>query len=115
MVKDAERGITKDKNYHIGILGAGIAGLHTALMFENLNKTKGYKITYELIERTDRVGGRILTKHYKSEDPTNYSDMGAMRLPANNTPIFDLIDYVNQCIDEKNLETLKDRHFKPYP
>jgi monoamine oxidase len=115
MVKDKIRGIPKDKNMHIGILGAGIGGLHTALMFENLNKTKGYKITYELIERTDRVGGRILTKYYKSEDPTNYSDMGAMRLPANNTPIFDLIDYVNQCIDEKNSETPKGCLNRPYP
>ena len=101
------------ENATIGILGGGMAGLHTALMLENLKLTNPeYKdLTYQIIERNDHVGGRIMTHHYSPKGEWNYSDMGAMRLPANNAPVYDLIDYVNKLISEKNKTTVEE----PYP
>ncbi|KAK2462142.1 hypothetical protein APHAL10511_005840 [Amanita phalloides] len=61
----------------VGILGAGVGGLYTALILDSLG------IPYKMIEARDRVGGRLFT--YRFEDPTggpyNYFDVGAMRFP----------------------------------
>jgi len=63
----------------VGILGAGIAGLYTALILDSLD------IEYEILEATDRVGGRIFTYKFPGggkydyyvccfNSPTHFSD-----------------------------------------
>lgn len=61
---------------HIGIIGAGMAGLYTAMILQSL------EVPYEIIEASDRIGGRVYT-HYFSDDPGDYYDVGAMRFPDN--------------------------------
>ena len=62
----------------MGIIGAGVAGLYLAMMCDFLG------IDYEILEASDRVGGRVYTHHF-SEGATpiehNYYDVGAMRFP----------------------------------
>jgi NADPH-dependent 2,4-dienoyl-CoA reductase/sulfur reductase-like enzyme len=58
------------------IIGAGVAGLYTALMLEKLG------IDYEILEASDRIGGRIFTHHF-TEGEHDYYDIGAMRFPDN--------------------------------
>lgn len=69
----------------ICIVGAGCAGLYTAMILDSLN------IPYEILEANDRIGGRIFTHRFNGEagekapvnDPARYDyiDMGAMRYP----------------------------------
>lgn len=74
--------------FKIGIVGAGVSGLFTALLFDWLNEhptLKGkLKIDYEIIEAADdsRVGGRLFTHHFSPADH-DYYDVGAMRFPEN--------------------------------
>ncbi|KIK56250.1 hypothetical protein GYMLUDRAFT_1016410 [Collybiopsis luxurians FD-317 M1] len=65
----------------VGILGAGVAGLYTALILENLG------IPYTIIEAGSRVGGRLYTHRFQNPTsaPLNYFDVGAMRFPE--TPV----------------------------
>ncbi|KAG1840600.1 hypothetical protein DFJ58DRAFT_732818 [Suillus subalutaceus] len=42
----------------VGILGAGVGGLYTALILDSLN------IDYEILEASDRTGGRLLTYNF---------------------------------------------------
>jgi len=58
------------------IVGAGVAGLYTAFILEKLG------IDYEILEASDRIGGRIFTHHF-TEDKHDYYDIGAMRFPNN--------------------------------
>ncbi|KDQ16663.1 hypothetical protein BOTBODRAFT_186328 [Botryobasidium botryosum FD-172 SS1] len=60
----------------VGIIGAGAAGLYAAMILDDLS------IAYEILEGSDRVGGRVRT-HYFEEDQSqwNYFDVGAMRFP----------------------------------
>ena len=46
----------------ICIIGAGMAGLYTAMIFETL----GFK--YQIIEGSGRVGGRLFTYHFPGEE-----------------------------------------------
>lgn len=49
------------------IIGAGSAGLYTAMIFDSLN------IPYVLLEASDRVGGRLFTyKGFKDPEPYDY-------------------------------------------
>lgn len=64
--------------FHVGIFGAGMAGLYTAMILESLG------ITYEIMEASDRIGGRVYT-HRFSEGRGDYYDVGAMRFPE--TPV----------------------------
>lgn len=69
----------------IGIIGAGTAGLYAAMILQSLN------VDYEILESTDRIGGRILTHRFNGEAGWNapvgtaarydYFDIGAMRYP----------------------------------
>lgn len=61
---------------HVGIIGAGMAGLYTAMILKSL------EISYEIIEASDRIGGRVYT-HRFTDDPGDYYDVGAMRFPDN--------------------------------
>ena len=56
------------------IIGAGISGLYSALMLDYLD------IPYDILEASDRPGGRIRT-HYFSDKSHDYYDIGAMRFP----------------------------------
>jgi hypothetical protein len=55
----------------IGIVGAGAAGMYAALIFDSLD------IKYEILEATDRVGGRIDTYRFpqkKGQPAPGYYD-----------------------------------------
>jgi hypothetical protein len=77
----------KPGHLEIGIVGAGVAGLFTALLFDWLNEecaADGLKIEYDIMEaaKMNRLGGRLYTHHF-STDPHDYYDVGAMRFPNN--------------------------------
>ncbi|KII90226.1 hypothetical protein PLICRDRAFT_584478 [Plicaturopsis crispa FD-325 SS-3] len=78
----------------VGIIGAGPAGLYSALILDSLG------IKYEILEGSDRVGGRLHTYHFEKkpgqpQGTHDYYDLGAMRFPE--TPImtrlFKLFNY----------------------
>ncbi|KAK8874883.1 flavin-containing amine oxidase [Apiospora arundinis] len=78
---------------HVGIIGAGISGLYTALLL----RREGH--TVAIFEAADRVGGRIYTHRFtpqaKSDDI--YFEAGAMRIPRSSlhSKVFDFIRYLN--------------------
>ncbi|KAG1869404.1 hypothetical protein DFJ58DRAFT_855718 [Suillus subalutaceus] len=59
----------------VGILGAGVGGLYTALILDSLN------IEYEILEASDRTGGRLFTYNFPNGGKYDYYDVGAMRFP----------------------------------
>ncbi|KAG1747906.1 uncharacterized protein EDB91DRAFT_1235818 [Suillus paluster] len=59
----------------VGILGAGVGGLYTAIMLDSLG------IKYEILEASDRTGGRLFTYHFPNGKEYDYYDVGAMRYP----------------------------------
>lgn len=50
----------------VGILGAGVGGLYTALILQSLN------VSYEIIEASDRTGGRLFTHKFTDGGPFDY-------------------------------------------
>ncbi|KAF5638864.1 amino-acid oxidase [Fusarium sp. NRRL 25303] len=93
----------------VGIVGAGVAGLFAALLFDWPNgheelKGKGLKISYEILEAAgaERLGGRLYTHHFSDEEH-DYYDVGAMRFP-NNTIMkrtFQLFHYIGITQESK--------------
>ncbi|KZS88538.1 FAD/NAD(P)-binding domain-containing protein [Sistotremastrum niveocremeum HHB9708] len=71
------------------IIGAGAAGLYTAMILDSLG------IPYQLLEASDRVGGRMHTYTFPPPNRSSYEyfELGAMRFP--DTPYmkrtFDLV------------------------
>ncbi|TFK36513.1 hypothetical protein BDQ12DRAFT_609672 [Crucibulum laeve] len=65
----------KDGVLPVGIIGAGIGGLYTALMLDFLG------ISYEVLEAKSHSGGRLFTHHFKNGKFYDYYDVGAMRFP----------------------------------
>lgn len=73
----------------VGIIGAGCAGLFTAMTIDWLNeKVSGLDISYEILEAAskDRLGGRLYTHRFPGTakhpaGPHDYYDVGAMRFP----------------------------------
>ncbi|KAI9041863.1 flavin monoamine oxidase family protein [Aspergillus affinis] len=63
------------KNKTIAIVGGGITGLATALMLDSVGVHN-----WEIIEASDRVGGRFRTKFMG--DTQEWAEMGPMRLPV---------------------------------
>ncbi|KAI8144714.1 hypothetical protein BJV82DRAFT_56982 [Fennellomyces sp. T-0311] len=61
------------KSKRIGIIGAGASGLFSAYLLEQAGFTN-----YEILEGSDRMGGRIQTVFF---DDTSYQELGAMRIP----------------------------------
>ncbi|KAG2133638.1 uncharacterized protein EDB93DRAFT_1173834 [Suillus bovinus] len=59
-------------NVKFCIIGAGVAGLYIAMILKELG------IQFDLVEASDRAGGRLYT-HKFSEAPHDYYDVGAMR------------------------------------
>ncbi|KAI1810433.1 hypothetical protein GGS20DRAFT_594381 [Poronia punctata] len=78
---------------HVGIVGAGISGLYTALLL----RREGHDVT--IFEASDRVGGRIYTHRFtpQSKSADVYFEAGAMRIPRSSlhSAVFDLIRYLN--------------------
>lgn len=58
------------KEFSIGILGAGVAGLYTALMIDSLGPDSG--ITYQILEADQRIGGRLYTHKFEGHTPNDY-------------------------------------------
>ncbi|KAF4980211.1 hypothetical protein FZEAL_3722 [Fusarium zealandicum] len=86
----------------VGIVGAGVAGLFTALVFDWLNdhpqlQGQGLKINYDILEAAgeERLGGRLYTHHF-SDEKHDYYDVGAMRFPNNSIMkrTFQLFNYI---------------------
>ena len=69
-----ESSIYSHEELKVCIIGAGMAGLYSALILDHLG------IKYDLLEANDRPGGRVLT-HYFSTRKHDYYDIGAMRFP----------------------------------
>ncbi|GAB1207648.1 hypothetical protein APSETT445_006372 [Aspergillus pseudonomiae] len=64
-----------NKNTTIAIVGAGISGLTTALLLDSVGIHN-----WEILEASDRVGGRFRTKLVGGTD--EWAEMGPMRLPV---------------------------------
>ena len=67
------------------IIGAGVAGLFTAMTIDYLNKeVPGLDVKYEILEAAgeDRFGGRLYTHKFSKDNLHDYYDVGAMRFPA---------------------------------
>jgi monoamine oxidase len=60
---------------HITIIGAGIAGLVAAYELERLGHT------VDIMEASNRVGGRVWTHRFANEVDAPYAELGAMRIP----------------------------------
>ena len=60
----------------VTVLGAGIAGLVTAYELEQL----GYRV--EVLEGSDRLGGRIHTHRFGATPDAPFAELGAMRIPT---------------------------------
>ena len=61
----------------ICIIGAGAAGLYTAMMLKHLGITN-----VDILEASNRVGGRCYTQPLAGDNNFhNYYDVGAMRIP----------------------------------
>jgi hypothetical protein len=89
------RAVSDNVEPPVGILGAGVSGLYSALILQSLN------VSYEIIEASDRTGGRLFTHkfagggfydyfvsinhYYFNHNLPNISDclqdVGAMRYP----------------------------------
>ena len=81
--------VSKDGPTKVCIIGAGAAGLFTAMLFDYLNATlfkKGFNVQYDIFEAGKEVGGRLYTHEFTKiteENPHDYYDVGAMRFPDN--------------------------------
>ena len=53
------------KQLRVGIIGGGIGGLYSAMLLQEQG------ISYEIIEASDRLGGRLFTHHF---DPAKEYD-----------------------------------------
>ncbi|KAG6012539.1 hypothetical protein E4U41_005306, partial [Claviceps citrina] len=69
---------TSPGHHKICIVGAGVAGLYTALILDDLCIPN---LEYQVLEASGRVGGRIYT-HRFSSDENDYYDVGAARFPS---------------------------------
>lgn len=80
-------GAKPGKQLKIGIVGAGCAGMFTAMILDEIKeRITGLRdvISYDILEAAgeERLGGRLYT-HEFSKTPHDYYDVGAMRFPHN--------------------------------
>ena len=80
-------GAKPGKQLKIGIVGAGCAGMFTAMILDEIKERitgLGDVISYDILEAAgeERLGGRLYT-HEFSKRPHDYYDVGAMRFPHN--------------------------------
>ena len=93
------------------IVGAGMAGLYSALMLKHYN----IKVEVKIFEANERIGGRVHT-HKFSTEPHQYFEAGAMRFPEVHAqkPLLDLIKYLNQHTSEENqINLISYKHSDP--
>ncbi|OAA47548.1 L-amino acid oxidase [Metarhizium rileyi] len=64
-------------SHKVCIIGAGVAGLYIAMILDDLAIPN---LTYQIVEASPRIGGRIYTHHF-SNDKHDYYDVGAARFP----------------------------------
>ncbi|KAK3374262.1 hypothetical protein B0T24DRAFT_679621 [Lasiosphaeria ovina] len=85
----------------IAIVGAGIAGLYTAMLLKYVGITN-----VDILEASDRVGGRCYTYEFPDDKscPHNYYDIGAMRIPEIGTMNSTLNLIHNLGLDDKKAE-----------
>ncbi|KAK4696357.1 hypothetical protein P7C71_g1551, partial [Lecanoromycetidae sp. Uapishka_2] len=105
--------------FKVGIIGAGVAGLFTAMILDYLNEHFKVNVEYEILEcnKEERLGGRLYT-HYFSEETDeshDYYDVGAMRYPdigvmKQTFQLFDKLGMTKQC----NAENAKKGDLIPY-
>jgi len=83
---------TKIDKPKVAIVGAGAAGLFSAMILDYLNRNvDGFHVNYDILEAAEkeRVGGRLFTYEFKPggasnpQGPHDYYDVGAMRFPDN--------------------------------
>ncbi|KAL0953927.1 hypothetical protein HGRIS_005092 [Hohenbuehelia grisea] len=79
---------------NIAIVGAGVAGLYSALLLQQKN------VNFHVFEAQDRVGGRIWT-HRFTADEDQFFEAGAMRIPKSSSheSVLDLIRSLNAKTD----------------
>ena len=74
-----------DTQQRVTIIGAGAAGLATAIFIHDSCKAANRAIPeIDIYEATDRAGGRVYTYQFTDsadEAVHNYYDIGAMRIP----------------------------------
>jgi len=77
-------------SYEYIIIGAGIGGLYTAFMLNHV-----FNITNILIiEKSNKIGGRVSTEHIIHNGITFDIDLGAGRVPNNQKHIINLIKFL---------------------
>ncbi|MDK2807555.1 MAG: monoamine oxidase [Clostridiales bacterium] len=74
------------KGMHIGIIGAGLAGLCAAYELQKL----GFDITFLELQQ-NRIGGRVHT-YYFNPGKSLYGELGAMRIPVIHETVWHFID-----------------------
>ena len=75
MLEMSELANTETKK-HITVLGAGIAGLVAAYELEKMGHT------VDIMEASNRIGGRVWTHRFGTEKDAPYAELGAMRIPS---------------------------------
>lgn len=63
-----------DVHFNVGIVGGGMSGLYASLILEDLG------LGHEVIEASQRVGGRVWSHHFSEKDG-DYYEVGAMLFP----------------------------------
>lgn len=96
------------ENSKVCIVGAGVAGLYIAMILEDLSIEN---LSYEILEASDRAGGRLKTHHFTSEQH-DYYDIGAMRFPKipimkRTFKLFDLLEVpqIPYILDKGSVKT----------
>lgn len=80
-VGEAPREATKIK---FGIIGAGAAGLFAGMILDWFNsQSSEVQFSYDILEASNRVGGRLYTYEFDGPGQHQYYDVGAMRFPDN--------------------------------
>ncbi|KAG8533189.1 uncharacterized protein KY384_001972 [Bacidia gigantensis] len=107
---------TQKSSFNVGIIGAGCAGLFTAMIFDYLNERFKLNVTYEILESNgeDRIGGRLYSYYFKdvpNPGPHDYYDVGAMRFPniepmAPTFALFDLLEMKDSSSEEPKVGDL---------
>ena len=77
------------KSFNIAIIGAGCAGLFTAMIFDHLKEEFGLDVEYHMLEanKEKRLGGRLFSHYFTGNTGDypvgkhDYYEVGAMRFP----------------------------------
>ncbi|MEV0391395.1 FAD-dependent oxidoreductase [Nonomuraea sp. NPDC050643] len=114
---DDESGPSAGEPRRVTVLGAGVAGLVAAYELERL----GHQV--EIIEASNRVGGRVYTHRFGAAPDAPFADLGAMRLRTDHTRTLhyltelgllgDIREFRTLFADDDNVLSIEDdRHIK---